>query len=223
MESGEDEEEWERRDAQKQAQRKAELLQARQVSNPSLSFGSSPHEQTRQEAGFWPARQNTGNHQTPFVFTNSTASFPGVTKPTSNFSPFASSADTPAPRSVKVEQPLVFPPSLARKSINASPFETAQTSSMFSQYRSEVSDSPANGHRPSGPFSLAQAMQDRAKPECSGSPQGQQSQVKIKVEETRQGSPNSIKVEETSCLPESRGDGSASATDASQRPSDSMW
>jgi hypothetical protein len=41
MESGEDEEDWDRRDAQKQARKKAKVLPARQVSSPFFSFAST--------------------------------------------------------------------------------------------------------------------------------------------------------------------------------------
>jgi hypothetical protein len=41
MESGEDEEDWERRDVQRQAQKKAKLLPTRQVSSPFFSFAST--------------------------------------------------------------------------------------------------------------------------------------------------------------------------------------
>lgn len=41
MESGEDEEDWERRDAQKQARKKAKILPARQISSPFFSFTST--------------------------------------------------------------------------------------------------------------------------------------------------------------------------------------
>jgi hypothetical protein len=210
MESGEDEEEWERRDAQKQAQKKARLLPARQVNNPFLSFGSSHHEQARQEAGFLPTRQSTGNRQTPFLFAKSTASFPGVTGSTSNFGTFASTANTPATSPVKVEQPLVFPSSNALRSIPAFPPQTAQTSSIFAQYRSEVSEGPPAGHRLSGPFDRAQAMQDHQNSRSSGSLEGQESQMEVKVEEIGQASPRKIKVEWASCVPESSVEGPAS-------------
>jgi hypothetical protein len=41
MESGEDEEDWDRRDTQKQARKKAKILPARQVSSPFFSFAST--------------------------------------------------------------------------------------------------------------------------------------------------------------------------------------
>jgi hypothetical protein len=160
MESEEDEEEWERRDAQKQAQKKAKLLPARQVSNPFFSFGSSHHEQTPEMTELWSARQNLGN---------STASFPGATGSTSSSGTFASNSNTPAPLSVEVDHLFVLSSFGAKKSIDAFPFQAAQTSAMFSQYRSEVSDSPSSDHRSCGSSNLAQAMQDHLESRSSGS------------------------------------------------------
>jgi hypothetical protein len=169
MESEEDEEEWERRDAQKQAQKKAKLLPARQVSNPFFSFGSSHHGQTPEKTELWSARQNLGNNQKPLVFTNSTASFPGATGSTSSSGTFASNSNTPAPLSVEVDHLFVLSSFGAKKSIDAFPFQAAQTSAMFSQYRSEVSDSPSSDHRSCGSSNLAQAMQDHLESRSSGS------------------------------------------------------
>jgi hypothetical protein len=214
--SGGDEGKWETRDAQEQTRTMAKLFPTRQVSSPFFSFGSSRHEQTRQVAESLPARQ------TPLVLTESTATVPGRPGFPSDSSAFASSFNTPTPRSVKVEQSVVFPPFDAQKSLNAPIIQTAQALPSVDQYRSKVDNSPPASYRSSVPDCLARTMQDRLKRRSSGSPEGQEPQRKIKVEEIRHESPKRIKVEETSCLPESRGEAPASIAYSSERPFGSL-
>lgn len=176
-------------DAREQAQRKADFLTARQdLSNQMNPFdhvhsSSCRQGQAQQEATLSSSYQETGNRQTPFLFTSPTKFLPGDMESTSSLQRFVLGSNAIVPPPAKVESPVTFPSLDRKKTIDAHTFQTAQNSPTFGQYRSKANDSPSTGRHFSSPDDFARVMHGSVKRESSESSIGQRSK-KLKVEET---------------------------------------
>ena len=167
----------------------ADLLTARpDLSNQMRSSNdgsssSSTQRQAQPESKLPSPRQELDDRPRPFLFTSPTKSIPGDTVYPSSLGRSAFGSITRVPPSAKVEPPAVFPSLEFKGDLNAFTFQAAQTSTMSSQYRSKVDDSPSVGRRSYSPDGLPPKLQGRVKRESSASPVGQKLK-KIKVEET---------------------------------------